>query len=780
MAPKRGGVKKKKDALSNDAKDGMGNTKTSSKVATRSKPETGTGYKRAVIPTKSPKASDASKPMAFTSNQHDSQSTDTRTPVDHAQREPPYEASFELDVPSESDSSEEGSVVNNLADDRNETDEIWNERVDSIDDSLSDVEPPTIPIPAASQAMKSPILSPTLEDVDLKRSPLVVDPVPVPISKKREIQAPIKEAWNKKQRVTSKQLLVGSSITDQDSITLVRQEMSSLRDTIDDVKTYIDRRNSELKRMFSDNFNELRLLVQHNTGDGKRKKEGSIIADVEIPFFNIVFSDATMQVVIEKCMVGHLMNTTEEYTGMFGRSQKDWRATLSRGAGLALRIMLFAVNLKKKEGKALYDTQVGVKFSEFREGIVLSALNAAKKNSFCLFRTGNGNEVMSLDDLDGVDRMDMNSKKPKLPTWLQGDFIGPEHITAARMKMEETRNKSEIKNTVVEGRAQEVSNELASSAAGQLYRMFTTRLNAARMTSKCTFFEEVGYLFIEWKSFCAISDQGTVKFEWVTSEPSDKVRGINCIPDTIPRFMSTKGNGGDEDSIAAINKQNKALLKSLMDESQDMVLRVEHEVCIRRQAKKNCRNGVKEEPQSESRHEFSESQSESIRSSDVNEEIDYERKEMIYRNINLIDISCRVLSSYGSQIQHRSPASFLCSSKNSLRCVYSVAVLFKKLLEKAINAFDADVFDEELILSKTQVNGMNLRAMLPTPARQKTAVLTKAVNMFPNVYAARCNHAQEEVVNLTSTSAGSGATVDNDYPRVDGRENRNTKVIDIA
>ena len=85
----------------------------------------------------------------------------------------------------------------------------------------------------------------------------------------------------------------------------------------------------------------------------------------------------------------------------------------SRGAALAVRLMLFAVNLKKKDSRLMYKSELGKKHSEFREGIILTALFAAKKNKFNIFRDCD-EKVKSEPSL----QTDIKSRKVKIPKTL--------------------------------------------------------------------------------------------------------------------------------------------------------------------------------------------------------------------------------------------------------------------------------------------------------------------------------------------------------------------------
>lgn len=62
--------------------------------------------------------------------------------------------------------------------------------------------------------------------------------------------------------------------------------------------------------------------------------------------------------------------------------QKD----VTSKAALAVRIMILVIKVKNGERGSLYKTSLVIKCSEYREGIVLTALKVATKNNFKTFQ----------------------------------------------------------------------------------------------------------------------------------------------------------------------------------------------------------------------------------------------------------------------------------------------------------------------------------------------------------------------------------------------------------
>ena len=422
--------------------------------------------------------------------------------------------------------------------------------------------------------------------------------------------------------------------------------------------------------------------------------------------------------------------------------------------------MLFSVNLKKNESRTMYQTELGKKFSEYREGIVLTALKAAKQNKFGFFR-----DNMCDGDGDVKQESDIKSRKAHVPKWLQNDNLNSEHIKLARLRCEETgenargsKHKAYSSARVVEN----PDNELAIHAACLLYKGINAKLNTARMMGRAGFFDELGYLFVDWMKHGCRADQTTLNIRWTSTGDSFKYPDIKSIPNSVPKYTNKRDGKSDEEQIAAINTTNKRLLRELTMKCPGMEMEIEHQVCIRKQAKKG---GEK----TRSGQGISSTDLASLGSAEtVMDDDEVERTEQLVYTVNLIDVSCRMLTCYTSQLQYTAPASFLCASEKSLHCIFSVSMLLKYLLEKVVDSLNADGFDAQRIAQDIRVNGINIGALFPSPARQKLGLKTRCVHMFPNVYNTKAMKPR------TSTTTETNLLNDDA-----GVSDRKTKVIEI-
>lgn len=432
-----------------------------------------------------------------------------------------------------------------------------------------------------------------------------------------------------------------SRVGNAEDVSVLRRELSEVRDICDSLKQGTQRDNeiSMLRREIGEVRNmcgglmstfesvlddrisksdaiielllsevkELRAINSLRKGGRRGREEIGKGTEPEVPFFNYVFSEEVSRVVLERCTVQHVMDlitiisdgsqlTPAEVsppdrqcksgaTTQTTRFSNTSLTVVARRAAAAVRILMFAVNLKKGDGRSMYKTELGQQFSEFREGIVLTALNAAKNNIFNVFRQPNTTTAYETS-MQGVTCIKTN--KPSIPKWLTNNFVTSEDISSARIKLEETSNKNtDLKFT------QRSSNDtrydedrkLGVAAAHLLYSHVTKTLTSARTTAKICIFDEVGYLFVDWRALGASADQGTLKLSWLNPEATPKYENLDDVPTTMKRYNGEKETVSGDESLTSINRQNKKLLQDMMADCKDMVIRVEHEVCIRKHAK---------------------------------------------------------------------------------------------------------------------------------------------------------------------------------------------------
>lgn len=510
---------------------------------------------------------------------------------------------------------------------------------------------------------------------------------------------------------------------------------------------------------------ELRAIDSLRKGGRRGREEIGKGTEAEVPFFNYVFSEEVSRVVLERCTVQHVMD-------LITKSSDTSLTVAARRAAAAVRILMFAVNLKKGDGRSMYKTELGQQFSEFREGIVLTALNAAKNNIFNLFRQPNTTTAYETSCI--------KTNKPSIPKWLTNNFVTSEDISSARIKLEETSNKNtdlKFSQRSSNDTRYDEDRKLGVAAAHLLYSHVTKTLTSARTTAKICIFDEVGYLFVDWRALGASADQGTLKVSWLNPEATAKYENLDDVPTTMKRYNGEKETGSGDESLTSINRQNKKLLQDMMADCKDMVMRVEHEVCIRKHAKSATeKNGSLGGSRLKIENSCPESASDSFRSQESVATTEFEKTDYLVRDVNLIDIGCRLLSSYTFQAQYASSAPFLSSSSDSLKCVYTVSLFLRRLLEKVINSFGKNGLNEQKLLEDINVNGINLKSLLPTPSSQKSGVQTKTVHMFQHVFNARSNTQQHRT----------GRNSDQTLPiQVEGqvslhpRPTRNPRVVNI-
>lgn len=339
-----------------------------------------------------------------------------------------------------------------------------------------------------------------------------------------------------------------------------------------------------------------------------------------LPF---VFSDNIMVSVLGKCFIGFAIK--EAHHG-------DTPTLENIGIEL-IRLMLFAKNPSETK-KEKYSSELGLKYSKFRHGILLSSILALQKNSFKTFFTKRGHEMVKLADMKSNDSKEDFGKsgeddqkqgatgeiypsifgtKQIQPPWLEPGYIGVEHCDEAARKAENIRdpdlsrtlsssfpadNESTVgsqSSTVSEDPAKKTNagimnrtklpknvqvtpDLIACEAAGIVYRIITNILHKGRDACRIQLFHELLYPFTSWSQLQKDVNQKSLKLEWQKSESVDM--GYYNDPPLMGEVSSLDRFNGAHRIIDEIDSLNMRTLEKYLSEHPEMTLVVEHDVVV--------------------------------------------------------------------------------------------------------------------------------------------------------------------------------------------------------
>lgn len=454
----------------------------------------------------------------------------------------------------------------------------------------------------------------------------------------------------------------------------------------------------------------------------QKKVEGAVV------LFDYVFNDDILQFVIERCVIELISSLVVGVNGS---------GTVQRSAQV-MKVIMFSKMPGEK--KALYQEGAGKKFSTFRRGFVLTALLGMQQNKFGLFSIANddnagptipsqGTAGLNADDETNSSDISKNTfgtagdLRKQRPIWLAPGYVTVEHIEAVRKKNEELASGGRLELerhargedrrgwNPKKGIDSVSKQDIAQCVASKLYHLATTKLHKCRDMGKSVFFESVGYLFVPWVELGSTLNQMNMTLKWLepgTNSPDvDFTQLSRCHQGKFRSSMVHEKILESEDGEN--DRQNVNELNALIEQHPEMILIVTHEVKIRR---KKGQTGSRRRGKSE---------------------------EEITIPINVLDVACRFLTCYAGLKTSASPVGLLRASRDSIRCVYAVALFFRSLLFEMSEARENSSLDTAALRESGYVQPLNsseicFEDLLPTPTRQAQILRSTCLSLTPEEY----------------------------------------------
>lgn len=331
-----------------------------------------------------------------------------------------------------------------------------------------------------------------------------------------------------------------------------------------------------------------------------------------------IFNDRVMTNVMCKCFTGF-------GTGELAENGVD------SGTGICLlKIIIFAKNPTETK-KEKFSTDLGMKYSKFRHGILLSSIRAMQKNSFQTFLTKREQQLIHLSSSPGDVACENNSEATKdssttsilapkgdifgskivQPSWLAGGYITVEHCGEAAMKAEsrrvddmtnsstlyahtESENVSENQSSVlseeharkgVASSRQKVQKSttitpymISCEAAGMVYKVITNILHRGRDACKIQLFHELLYPFSSWSQFNAPVSQTSLRLEWQAAEP--RIAEMSANSPTMEEVRPLDRFQNNQLTLNETDRNNLGSMERFLRKHQGMNLVVEHNVKV--------------------------------------------------------------------------------------------------------------------------------------------------------------------------------------------------------
>lgn len=359
------------------------------------------------------------------------------------------------------------------------------------------------------------------------------------------------------------------------------------------------------------------------SADAEKKKNTSRIDSVEdmlsqkLPGFRKAFNKGTFCPVIFGQVVRIVV---KEYMPA--------SSSVSR-TGKLMDIIMFST----KDGKAMYDTEVGRATKTLRRAIVNSSIANARADMFGMFS----------------DMAAAGNIQSDIPHWLTDASIcdlSSNNVEIGCVRHEQKSQRAAAKRvlSMVRGEIEPNNSELGQFVGHSIYGSVMDMFVFGRKNSRIVIFEEVGYVLRNWAG-CVHNEitSQSLKMQWKAAAKSTEV-SCNLLP-----YASTIS-----EAAVDIDRINRLKLKKLVDEQEHLQLIVRHDVSLRDKVKD---------------------------SQETTDTFAAANKKTWTRTLSLIHVSLRYLSSFSNFEKKADAITVLKYDKYSIMAAYRLAVAFRRVID---------------------------------------------------------------------------------------------------
>ncbi len=413
-------------------------------------------------------------------------------------------------------------------------------------------------------------------------------------------------------------------------------------------------------------------------------------------------------------------------------------------------------NEKKKEK---FDSDIGRVYSKYRYGLLMSSFLAMQKNAFNTFRTDkiqNG-----AFDPNNIMEEEASTVGPSLsailqPFWLKPGYVLSDHCTTAANKLER-RGLSDSADDInhvgdssqTHGDTQSIDmqefsqssgkqklsrtgpltqDEIATEAAGMVYKIITGTLYRSRYASKQQIYHDVLYVFSGWSHHTDIVDQATLRVQWEKPRERDLDYTTDLPHTKLVQTQDRRSKIGQE--VDKSDLHNIAHLESVIAKHPELTLMIEHDVLV---------NGI---------------------------------TTRLHYRVSLIEVACRALSAYITLESAAKGKHVLCADKRSLKAIVTLALGLRKLMEKAVDDLNSSPevpwkynssntkakrgrpkrncthsASQAMQYKFEEVNGFILDHLQPPPSKQKEVLGQMILNLTQEEFNAKMDVNRRGTVN---------------------------------
>lgn len=442
--------------------------------------------------------------------------------------------------------------------------------------------------------------------------------------------------------------------------------------------------------------------------------------------FHKIFDKVVLVNATERCLIGR--------TVLIIDNSLEFKFT--ERVALSIQAMMFS--RLPGYGKDIFQTKSGKEYCSLRRSIVVTALLNAVKDSFNRFKTtpitstSSGTVVAIAGSIPIRPRGRESKTKIERPFWCMPNFIEKAHINAVQVRLEKLQSQNKDTKSKSKASNSDTDDEIPSVIAMKVFQTVTSWLTKARERSKKVFFDELGFLFSHWGSFGVSLDQNSLEFIWGSHESED---GFDYT--IVPEARVVK----EGDDVESVMRSNMLAWKDMLDRNRQFVLLTAYTVAIRADKEKPSEHEVDDSDTQSASKYFSAKEGNPdnvLKIADPGQSGDIR---VVYRAFNLLDVGLQFISSYSGHRTNGVVYEILASSKNSFRCVYAIASLFKDLVGILIDDFNTSgpsIFKEGGHTKGEEVFGINLQSLFPSQSKMTASLCTSCLCMTADEYKDDC------------------------------------------
>ncbi len=311
------------------------------------------------------------------------------------------------------------------------------------------------------------------------------------------------------------------------SIAQLLQEIRTDRDNIKKLREYVSELTSVVTTAAS------AMFIKNPSSNPRIKEIQNILC-----LLPALFGDSFMLKVIPRVVLGFILRTIQSGSST---SQLETK-------GIEAYAVLYFSRKPNEKKKDKFDSVIGLTYSKYRYGLLVSSFLAMQSNAFNTFKLDTSNGALDpINTIEESSTVGPSVSAMRQPFWLKRGYVLSNHCRNAANKLEkgghndgrvndgndETQLPTDSSQTNGDAESLDINDssqsngktkvirsgpltqdEISTEAAKMVYQIITSTLYRSRHASKVQLFHDVLYIFTGWAQHGVLVDQSTLKLQW--------------------------------------------------------------------------------------------------------------------------------------------------------------------------------------------------------------------------------------------------------------------------